>query len=520
MNNSFNAPNKQTIRRNNLCGISRQAYVPITTNDKPASLECNFRQVTNTPASSLMDALSENALHEYAATLKTGMMDQPPAKEANRFNAASIQHVMHLTDMVDDFYLNPIAVGNGFMAVSGRHEICLASTVSQAQKRIVFSLNPRWKYHCVTSIAVCPGATVDSLDCPMPIEMAQSTPCTRNNVVFFGTSGSAIGIVNLETGAVVAQRILTGVGRIATLALHPTEDIIAVGTKSGTVVLLHLNFQTESIFADVIAAELCGHIQEVCGLKWNSNGEYLASGSNDNCVFLWQPDLSTDIPYIDSPVMALRGHRAAVKAISWHPTMPNLIATGAGSNDGHIRIFDAYSGDCICQTSTTSQICGVEWCSADQLAVAYGFSANGVSLWKWSQIRRTLTESAVIMSHARRMLFLGINSERDTIVASTADGHVHKWQFVPKQRLCGRDRMLFMPDDDQLDISLIGSHQARYSTSVDLASSSEFSGFDLDFNLYLKSSDGCPLTKINGGCRKAAAVPTERLMRLSSVDAA
>ena len=30
-----------------------------------------------------------------------------------------------------------------------------------------------------------------------------------------------------------------------------------------------------------------GHQKEVCGLKWNFEGKYLASGSNDNQLCIW-----------------------------------------------------------------------------------------------------------------------------------------------------------------------------------------------------------------------------------------
>lgn len=32
---------------------------------------------------------------------------------------------------------------------------------------------------------------------------------------------------------------------------------------------------------------LAGHRQEVCGLKWSPDGQYLASGGNDNRLHVW-----------------------------------------------------------------------------------------------------------------------------------------------------------------------------------------------------------------------------------------
>ena len=46
---------------------------------------------------------------------------------------------------------------------------------------------------------------------------------------------------------------------------------------------------------------------EVCGLKWASDGRFLASGGNDNEAFLW------NLPASREPVNQLSGHTSAVK---------------------------------------------------------------------------------------------------------------------------------------------------------------------------------------------------------------
>lgn len=36
-----------------------------------------------------------------------------------------------------------------------------------------------------------------------------------------------------------------------------------------------------------VANRFEGHKQEICGLKWSADNNYLASGGNDNLVFVW-----------------------------------------------------------------------------------------------------------------------------------------------------------------------------------------------------------------------------------------
>ncbi len=74
------------------------------------------------------------------------------------------------------------------------------------------------------------------------------------------------------------------------------------------------------------------HTQEVCGLKWNADGNYFASGGNDNKLFVYSPKTSL-------PIMR-KSHQAAVKAIAWSDKSYNLLATGAGTADRCIRLWD------------------------------------------------------------------------------------------------------------------------------------------------------------------------------------
>lgn len=61
---------------------------------------------------------------------------------------------------------------------------------------------------------------------------------------------------------------------------------------------------------------------QVCGLKWSYDDRELASGGNDNHLFVWNASSP-------SPVLKFTEHTAAVKAISWSPHQHGLLASGA-----------------------------------------------------------------------------------------------------------------------------------------------------------------------------------------------
>ena len=78
---------------------------------------------------------------------------------------------------------------------------------------------------------------------------------------------------------------------------------------------LHLLNALQIINHDVRVAEhavstLNNHTQEVCGLKWSTDGRYLASGGNDNLINIWENGST-------NPLHSFTRHQAAVK-VSFH----------------------------------------------------------------------------------------------------------------------------------------------------------------------------------------------------------
>ena len=100
--------------------------------------------------------------------------------------------------------------------------------------------------------------------------------------------------------------------------------------------------------------KLTGHRQEVCGLKWSPDHQHLASGGNDNKLFVWN---MTSL----SPVQTYTEHSAAVKAISWSPHQHGLLASGGGTADRCIRFWNTLTGQPLQCVDTGSQVCNLAW---------------------------------------------------------------------------------------------------------------------------------------------------------------
>ena len=115
-------------------------------------------------------------------------------------------------------------------------------------------------------------------------------------------------------------------------------------------------------------ATLAGHSQEICGLRWSPDGTMLASGSNDNSVCLWDAHASGGRsaggapaapgagPTRVAPRAQLTAHQAAVKALAWCGWQKGLLATGGGTADRCIKIWNATTGAMLQSVDTGSQV--------------------------------------------------------------------------------------------------------------------------------------------------------------------
>lgn len=169
---------------------------------------------------------------------------------------------------------------------------------------------------------------------------------------------------------------------------------------------------------------LQGHRQEVCGLKWSTDHQLLASGGNDNKVGTptphWpglslslppgQPPLRAGVERVHpqgtpsedrdggrrhpgltatapqllvwnhsslSPVQQYTEHLAAVKAIAWSPHQHGLLASGGGTADRCIRFWNTLTGQPLQCIDTGSQVCNLAWSKHANELVSVGPQPGG-----------------------------------------------------------------------------------------------------------------------------------------------
>lgn len=93
-------------------------------------------------------------------------------------------------------------------------------------------------------------------------------------------------------------------GRVSSLSWN--GSIISTGSRDRTIMSRDMRAR------NCLTQKHVGHKQEVCGLKWSFDGQQLASGGNDNKLFIWNM-------HSESAQAKFSDHKAAVKAIAWNP---------------------------------------------------------------------------------------------------------------------------------------------------------------------------------------------------------
>lgn len=254
-------------------------------------------------------------------------------------------------------------------------------------------------------------------------------------------------------------RTMTGhSARVSSMAWN--QHILSTGSRDRTI--LHRDVRSP----DQYCRRLIGHKQEVCGLRWNHETQQLASGGNDNKIFVWD---KLDDSWLYRWGEAEGGHKAAVKAVAWSPHTRGLLATGGGTADRCIKFWNTVSsnqhsanqtlassaaasaegiglgnfsapttmtgGDdaqnslpsnlnLIRSHDTGSQVCNLMFSTlTNEIVSTHGYSQNAISIWKYPSMSQVVS----LTGHTYRVLYLSMSPNGDTIVTGAGDETLRFW---------------------------------------------------------------------------------------------
>ncbi|TCD67736.1 hypothetical protein EIP91_011978 [Steccherinum ochraceum] len=132
---------------------------------------------------------------------------------------------------------------------------------------------------------------------------------------------------------------------------------LAVGSEAGIISF----FDTRMEHA---VSHISLHKADVLGCRWSHDGNFLASSDHRGVVYVWDARASKVLSDGDRLGGKMK-HGAPVKALSWCPWQPDLLATGSFYPDGQIRIFSTKSLTVVPEPIHTiplhTQITSLQW---------------------------------------------------------------------------------------------------------------------------------------------------------------
>ncbi|KAF5344181.1 hypothetical protein D9756_011444 [Leucocoprinus leucothites] len=304
------------------------------------------------------------------------------------------ERVLDAPGMVDDFYLNLLS----------------------------------WSCQNAVAVALETATYVWKADTGTVAQLGEGAPeGSYVSSVDFSNDGAFLGI-GLSTGEVELWdtesgqklRSMTGHnGQVAVLSWN--QHILSSGCADGSIWHHDVRVARHKVM------ELLGHGGEVCGLRWRQDGELLASGGNDNVINIWDGrigDVGGDAR--GSAKWTKRNHTAAVKALAWCPWQPSLLASGGGTNDSTINIWNSTTGARLHTLRTPSQITSLHFSPhRKELLSTHGYPTNSIMIHAYPSMERV---AEIRDAHESRVLFSCVGPAGDVVCTGAGDENLKFWR--------------------------------------------------------------------------------------------
>jgi uncharacterized protein with WD repeat len=251
-------------------------------------------------------------------------------------------------------------------------------------------------------------------------------------------------------------------------AMNKIEKGDYLGARRSALEAISLSYSPEAEAAlrqswESNSAILEGHSNGVESVCWSSDGKYLASGSADNTIIIWDAKSGQKLK-------TLEGHIFDVKSVSWSPSGKYL---ASGSLDKTIRLWDLFEdkkyskwknmptnvysselspdGKYLARSSLNNYVIIKDAKSGEILKTLEGHFSI-VSSVSWSPNGKYLvsssydkivkiwdTESGLCLQtfemHNTYATFVGFTSDGRKIIAKYEDGVILQWDFPPLDEL-------------------------------------------------------------------------------------
>ncbi|KAM9844608.1 cell division cycle protein 20 homolog [Aulostomus maculatus] len=334
-----------------------------------------------------------NAPEGYQNNLKVlySQATTPASIKKARYISSTPDRILDAPQLRNDFYLNLLDWSSRNIMAVALHNSVYLWDASQGDITLLMTMESEEDYICSLSWT------------------------KEGSHLAVGTSDCKVQLWDVENQKRL-RSMASHTARVGSLSWN--EHVLSSGSRSG-----HIHHHDVRV-ADHHIFTLMRHSQEVCGLKWSPDGRYLASGGNDNLLCVWPRVPEGSGSYDNQAVRCWTEHQGAIKALAWCPWQPNILASGGGTSDRRINIWNVNSS-CIGSLDTQSQISSLVFApNYKELVSAHGYAHNNVSIWKYP----SLTKVAELNGHGGRVLSLTMSPDFSTVASIAADETIRLWK--------------------------------------------------------------------------------------------
>ena len=206
---------------------------------------------------------------------------------------------------------------------------------------------------------------------------------------------------------------------VASVSFSPDGTWIASGSHDSTIRLWDASTGQE-------IKMLKGHTSAVTNVKISPDGTRIASGSSDNTIKVWDADTGEELT-------TLKGHKDDVVSVSFSPDGTRI---ASGSEDNTIKLWSAATGDEIkTLTGHTSAVNSVSFspdgtriASSGELgslldSLGVGSDNNSIKLWDAA----TGEEITTLMGHTYPVDSVSFSSNGTSIASGSWDNSIKLW---------------------------------------------------------------------------------------------
>ena len=202
-------------------------------------------------------------------------------------------------------------------------------------------------------------------------------------------------------------------GRICSICkMNSNPNVFSFGSKDLKIKTIDLRAKLNPVL------NYTGHTREICGLKWSLDDKKLASGGDDNLLFIW------DIRKED-PEKKFISHTSAIKALDWSTFKFGHLISGGGTQDMTLKLWNINNMSLVDSINTSSQICNIAFSKiSHEFVTTHGYKNNYIYVWD----SRTMKIKATLKGHKQRVVYMALSPDSRKIVTGAGDETIRFWK--------------------------------------------------------------------------------------------